>query len=85
MKESVLDVLMYLFDQYVEDESDNTPDQDVLRTQLLEAGFEEIQVNKAFDWLESLAFDKETLEAVPGHSAQSIRVYTHKESEKLGN
>ena len=84
MKESVLDVLMYLFDQYVEDESDSTPDQDVLRTQLLEAGFEEIQVNKAFDWLESLAFDKDTLEAVSGNLANSIRIYTDNESDKLG-
>ena len=41
MKESVLDVLIYLFDHYVEEEMEITPDQDVLKSQLilLIAGF----------------------------------------------
>ncbi len=55
MKETVLDVLMYLFDNYIEDDVEFTPDEDVLRVELKEAGFGEHQVSKAFDWLEGLA------------------------------
>ena len=52
MKESVLDVLIYLFDHYVEEELEITPDQQDLKTQLVQAGFADIQVDKAIDRLE---------------------------------
>ena len=55
MKENIFDVLMYLFENYLEDEFDTLPDSDVIRTELLEAGFEQIEVSRAFDWLESLS------------------------------
>ncbi|MGZ8192915.1 MAG: DUF494 family protein, partial [Methylobacter sp.] len=55
MKENIFDVLMYLFENYMEDEIEILPESDVIRTELLEAGFEQIEVNKAFDWLESLS------------------------------
>ena len=59
MKETVLDVLMYLFDNYEDDDVKVVPDQDTLRTQLHEAGFAEREVEKAFDWLEGLATHKD--------------------------
>ena len=40
MKENIFDVLMYLFENYMEDEIEMLPDSDVIRTELLEAGFE---------------------------------------------
>ena len=54
MKENIFDVLMYLFENYMEDEAEILPDSDVIRTELLEAGFESCEVSKAFDWLDSL-------------------------------
>jgi len=44
MKETVLDVLMYLFDNYIEEEVDLTPDQESLKMQLRQAGFGDHQV-----------------------------------------
>lgn len=82
MKETVLDVLMYLFDNY--EDVKLTPDQDVLRGQLLEAGFAEREVNKAFDWLEALATQKDdhySSGSITGSSAS--RIYHDKELQKL--
>ncbi len=83
MKESVLDVLMYLFDQYVEEEADVTTDQDSLRIQLKEAGFPDQQVNRAFDWLEGLALPRENNEDDNLNDKISLRVYCVPEMEKL--
>jgi Smg protein len=58
MKENIFDVLMYLFENYMEEEVDLFPDSDVIRTELLEAGFESCEVNKAFDWLDSLGLQQ---------------------------
>ncbi len=83
MKESVLDVLMYLFDQYIEEEADVTTDQDSLRIQLKEAGFPDQQVNRAFDWLEGLALPRESNEDDSFKDKVSLRVYCEPEMEKL--
>ncbi|OAI21357.1 hypothetical protein A1359_02400 [Methylomonas lenta] len=55
MKEDIFDVLIYLFENYLDGDSDNYPDTDMIATELLDAGFHQPDVSKAFDWLESLA------------------------------
>ena len=50
-EESVLDVLMYLFENYMDEESHLHVDPDVLKEQLHEAGFGSKQIGKAFNWL----------------------------------
>jgi Smg protein len=82
MKETVLDVLIYLFDHYVEEELEITPDQEDLKTQLIQAGFADIQVDKAIDWLEGLATQKDELDTGVLRS-RSIRVFNDIENEKL--
>lgn len=83
MKESVLDVLMYLFENYyMDDEPDGRPDRESLHVELLEAGFPPSEVNKAFDWLEDLAAQREA--GLRIHTAaHSIRLFTDKEMEYL--
>lgn len=54
MSETVLDVLMYLFENFSEQEPSAEPDQVVLREELLQAGFGECEVDRALDWLEEL-------------------------------
>ncbi len=82
MKESVLDVLIYLFDHYVEEEIEITPDQQDLKTQLVQAGFADIQVDKAIDWLEGLAAQKDKLDTNILRS-MSVRVFNDVENERL--
>ena len=83
MKESVLDVLMYLFENYyMDDEPEGRPDRESLQVELLEAGFPPSEVNKAFDWLDDLAKQREA--GIPIHAAaHSIRLYTDREMEYL--
>ncbi len=83
MKETVLDVLMYLFDNYVEEDIEISPNQDLLKTQLIEAGFGDHQVDKAFDWLEGLALGKENNESIDMSDKQSLRLFSDEETEKL--
>ena len=54
MSETVLDVLMYLFENFSEQEPSAGPDQVILREELLQAGFGEFEVDRALDWLEEL-------------------------------
>lgn len=80
MTDSVLDVLLYLFETY-SDQDPGTPDQDVLRDELLRAGFGEPEVDSALDWLEGLSDDA-------GHPAspagdRSIRLYNEVELRRL--
>ena len=82
MKESVLDVLIYLFDHYVEEELEITPDQEDLKSQLVHAGFADTQVDKAIDWLEGLAMQKDKLDTRILRS-MSIRLFNDVENEKL--
>ena len=55
MKETLIDILIYLFENYVEDDISLGVDGERLKSELDSAGFEPGQVNKAFDWLEGLS------------------------------
>jgi Smg protein len=79
MKENIFDVLMYLFENYMEGEIEILPDSDVIRTELLEAGFEQIEVSKAFDWLESLSLQRAIVPTV----APAFRIFCVEEKAKL--
>jgi Smg protein len=79
MKENVFDVLIYLFENYLDGEAVPAPDPDAIRTELLEAGFPQPEVNKAFDWLESLT-EQQPIKAV---SLPAFRVFSEQECAKL--
>lgn len=79
MKENVFDVLIYLFENYMEGDVELSPDPDIVRTELLEAGFPHSEVNKAFDWLESLT-EKQAIKSV---STPAFRVFSTREMAKL--
>jgi len=82
MKENVLDVLMYLFQNYMYDDADVEPDRESVETELLEAGFPSYEIQKALDWLDDLVERQETPIAV-GNGERSFRIYTPQETGKL--
>jgi Smg protein len=82
MKENVLDILMYLFENYISDEVELEPDEDVLRKELVAAGFRGVEIEKAFDWLEDLA-DMQDGNG-NGFGQQSLRVYSDEECLRMG-
>lgn len=83
MKESVLDVLMYLFDNHVDDDHDLETDNQTLRKELMEAGFDDRQVSRAFEWLEGLVVDKDTLQDEYMGGSNAFRMFNTREMEKL--
>ena len=82
MKENVLDVLMYLFENYFYDEPEEQPDRASMEENLHEAGFSNGEIDKAFKWLDGLAEQR----FQPEFSMQSdepIRVFVDSEINRL--
>ena len=80
MSDTVLYVLLYLFETYTEQEPE-AADQDVLRDELLRAGFGEPEVDSALDWLDGLNETSAPYAGVPGE--RSVRVYNEVEIRRL--
>ena len=53
-EDNVLDVLLYLFENYLEEEIESRGPESPLKDELEAAGFPEGAVLHAFDWLEGL-------------------------------
>jgi Smg protein len=83
MKETVFDVLMYLFDNYFEEDYEINSDQETLKYELVQAGFGDNQVSKAFDWLEGLALQKDLIQSENLADKSTLRMYSEREMEKL--
>ena len=62
MKENVLDVLMYLFETYVDTEEEPEPDQNELRLELARAGFGDTEIDRALLWLDALTDQQQSLD-----------------------
>jgi Smg protein len=83
MKESVLDVLMYLFEHYLDEETEVDSDQESLRGELVRAGFPDAEIGKAFAWLEGLTSEHEEGGAIEVARVGSVRIYTGDEMGRL--
>ena len=83
MKENILDVLIYLFENYMFDNEEFEPDQEALIIELSQAGFEQSMIDQAFAWLENLALLTETAGEQSAVSQGAIRHYTDEEAESI--
>jgi Smg protein len=83
MKENVLDVLMYLFQNYMDSEAEAQPTKESLEVELTEVGFHHAEIGKAFDWLEGLAMLQQSEPRQLPVTNSSIRIFTLQEKEKL--
>ena len=86
MKESILDVLLYLFEHYFTDDADLVRDRDSLRSgplfdELGKAGFSPAEINKAFEWLDALAQQRPSPSAPRANGP--VRVFFGPELDKL--
>lgn len=80
MKESVLDVLMYLFESYVESHDQPEPDRNELKVELGRAGFHDREIDRALDWLDGLNSTNAANGAAYG---TALRVFDSAEQERL--
>ena len=81
MKDSVLDILIHLFENFLDAEDDSTPDRDALKTELEQAGYPEAEIERALVWLESLATDPDR--ALGEGTARAVRVFSGSEQIRL--
>jgi len=79
MKQTVIDILIYLFEHYIEDEIELEDDHDRVKSQLRDAGFDRAQIGKAFDWLQDLAVTNEQSAPQISESVTSVRIYAPEE------
>jgi Smg protein len=79
MKESVIDVLMYLFESYVESQDEPEPNRHELKQELGRAGFHDREIERALDWLDGL--NDTGASNAPQNTA--FRVFDSGEQERL--
>jgi Smg protein len=82
MKETVLDVLMYLFESFVDSDDEPEPDRNELREELEQAGFGDREIDRALDWLDGLNSGSEVV-VNPSQTSTSIRVFDEIELERF--
>jgi Smg protein len=81
MKDSVLDILIHLFENFLVAEDDSTPDRESLMLELEQAGYPEADIERALIWLESLASDPDRV--LSEGTARAVRVFSGQEQVRL--
>ena len=82
MNETLLHVLLYLFEHYIYDDPDAVRVRDSLQASLIQAGFSPSETSKAFDWLDELARQRPEAgmdASIPG----AVRVFVDSECTRL--
>jgi len=88
VKQSVVDVLMFLFERYLDDDELNetsrvTDERDSIQIRLEEMGFHNQEINQAFDWLEDLENLQDKQQFLPIKET-STRIYSDEEKKLIG-
>jgi len=82
MKENVLDLLMYLFENYIYDEPEAEPDRESLGDSLEQAGFSPAEIERAFHWLDGLA-EQRQLPDVHSRTGDPVRLFDAEERRRI--
>lgn len=77
----MFEVLVYMFENYFE--ADIRPDQSTLAKELFAAGFDQQDIDGAFDWFDQLEAMTDQ-PSVAGHTS-GFRVYTDPETKKISH
>jgi Smg protein len=81
MTGSVLDILIYVFDQYMMAEAPEVPEREALAADLERAGFGRQNVERALDWLADLAGERSRPDI--DSTLPSLRVFSNDELERI--
>ncbi len=81
MKESVLDILIHLFENFLDAEDEPEPSRDALKLELERAGYPEPEVERALTWLDGLGEDR--VVGMAESAPRSMRVYSAHELARL--
>ena len=80
----MFEVLMYLFENYMNGGVIISTDPDILVVELEQVGFTRGEISRALDWLDGLSLAQEAALASPQFSPFSLRHYLPEERERLG-
>lgn len=78
---SVLDILIYVFDHYMLEDTPDVPEREALAQDLEEAGFSAPNVERALDWLADLADERSRPDI--DSTQPSLRVFCADELERI--
>lgn len=79
----MFEVLVYLFENYFE--ANIHPDQHTLARELSAAGFEDADINGAFDWFSTLEEMSQQSMTSQGVGQDGLRIYSDVETKKINN
>jgi len=82
MKQTIVDVLMYLFENFIGEDMPLDPEKEYVMDKLEQLGFSKHEINQAFDWLEDLAI-QQLDEAIDLRAHSTTRVYSQLENMLL--
>ncbi|MES9844348.1 MAG: DUF494 domain-containing protein [Candidatus Sedimenticola sp. PURPLELP] len=82
MNENVVDILIYLYENYMDGDQKAPSDQAQVHEELMQAGFPEGEIDKAFAWMDELALHQDE-QSYNHHTEHSIRIYTDDEQARL--
>lgn len=80
----MFEILMYLFENYMDGSVTLNADQDTIFHELEQAGFSHNEIGQALDWLDGLNRFQETVQSGPYLTPHAIRFFSFEESERLG-
>lgn len=82
MNENVVDILIYLYENYTDSDQRQPSSQAELQDELMHVGFPEREIKRTFKWLDGLAAQQ--MEHGPSRNKRpSFRVFTDKERLRL--
>lgn len=84
IKQSAVDVLMFLFERVLGDENESLNEREEIASRLEEMGFQNKEINQAFNWLEDLACIQDGAHYVPVKQS-SMRVFSDEEKALLND
>jgi Smg protein len=82
MVENMVDVLIYLYENYMDGDTPPPADQGELKEELSQAGFSTAEIDKALVWLDELADTVSSVEEA-ANANHAVRIYTDQECRQL--
>jgi Smg protein len=82
MTDSVLDILIYVFDRYMLSATPDVPERERLARDLESAGFAPANVERALDWLTDLAFGHQQADTLT-RPQSGVRIFSDSELARL--
>jgi len=81
VNDNVLDLLIYLFENYLQIDAEPRPDRASLRRELERASFAEADIDRALEWLDDLS--REQVGRVAEATARAVRIFNSHEAWRL--